>query len=468
MALIIDPDDLNQSTEIIIDTSALTIDLAIAGNLSEDGVTLQALYSFLKEEWRTDNTKIPFPFPIIAITPEQFEWVEGWEPADDDARKLLRTGGWREIAANGTLKREYAGIVSLGNIDATSKTVGDRAYFAFGSDTARTVFTYAGPVNEAIQTFGDSSNGNFDKRTDELTLFIREQGKTYSSQTTTQIGVSGLSYITYRFPLSEKTDLNITASDATIASAALYTGMSITYHATAQGSDTLFASDLVAGPHNFGITIDGNGGTKYEIYEFVQWALRQTTNIDGDATGDSKPGVLQDTLLQFVGSTLESLNSINANNADGGGTGVAIVDFVAADINEMILRDNTSTARLFPFVSAGVINFNSNLVDDTNAVYRMFFTTNPTGDFGTSTAVLVNNHSGTDISGSVTGSTVSFDFDYDNNVQGGRTGGTDADVTLVAIGLNNAQYAVATGTITRATGLSLSLQAALERNYENP
>ena len=60
MALIIDPDNLNQGTEVVIDTGALTIDLALAGNLSEDGVTLQALYSFLKEEWRTDATKIPF------------------------------------------------------------------------------------------------------------------------------------------------------------------------------------------------------------------------------------------------------------------------------------------------------------------------------------------------------------------------------------------------------------------------
>jgi hypothetical protein len=244
MALIVDPDDLNQGTEVIIDTGALTIDLDLAGNLSEDGVTAQALYSFLKEEWRTDATKIPFPFPMVAITPEQFEFVDGWEPADDAARKLIRTGGWREIAPGGAVKREYAGIVSLGNIDATSKTVGDRAYYAFASDTAPTTFTYAGPVNEAVQTFGDASNGNFDSRNEVLTLFVREQGKTYGSQTTTQIGVSNLSYITYRFPLSEATDLNISASDNDIANNAPYTGMSITYNATPQDSSALYTSDL--------------------------------------------------------------------------------------------------------------------------------------------------------------------------------------------------------------------------------
>jgi hypothetical protein len=467
MALITDPDDLNQATEVIIDTSTLTIDLALAGNLSEDGVTMQCLYSFLKEEWRTDSSLIPFPFPMVAITPEQFEFVDGWEPADDGARKLMRTGGWREIAANGDIKREYAGVISLGNIDATDKTTGDRAYYAFSSDTSETVFTYAGPVNEAVQTFGNASNGNFDKRSDVLTLYIREQGKTYGSQNTTQIGVTGLSYITYRFPLSESTDLNISATDNDIETTAPYTGMSITYNATPQASDGLFASDLQGGPYNFGITIDANNGTTQQVYEFVQWSLRQSTSIDDDATGASKPGLLQDELLRFVGSQLETLN---ATNVDGGGTGAAIVNFNSNDTNDLTFSDNTSTSRNFPFVSAGTINFNANLVDDGQAVYRMFFTTLPgaDNDFGEANAVLVQDNSGADISGNVSGSSVIFDFDYDGNNQGGRTPGTDADVTIVAIGLNGAQYVAATGTITRATGLNFSLVAALERNYANP
>jgi hypothetical protein len=98
----------------------------------------------------------------------------------------------------------------------------------------------------------------------------------------------------------------------------------------------------------------------------------------------------------------------------------------------------------------------------------MFFTTNPGGDFGTSSAILVDNNSGTDISGNVSGSaTVSWDFDYDNNVQGGRTAATDAAVTVVAIGLNTGQYVSTTHTITRSTGQTISLVSPLERNYDN-
>ena len=173
MALIIDPDDLNQGTEVTINTTAKTIALNVAGNLSDDGATGQAFYSFLKEEWKNDASLIAYNFPMVSITPEQFEFVEGWTPANNTTRNLLRNAGWREINASDVLEREYMGVISLGNIDATST-----AYYAFSSDTAKTDFDFTGPVNQAIQTFGDASNGNFDKRNDTLTVYIRSQGKT--------------------------------------------------------------------------------------------------------------------------------------------------------------------------------------------------------------------------------------------------------------------------------------------------
>jgi hypothetical protein len=53
-------------------------------------------------------------------------------------------------------------------------------------------------------------------------------------------------------------------------------------------------------------------------------------------------------------------------------------------------------------------------------------------------------------------------------VQGGRTAATDAAITIRAIGYETAQFVETTGTITRATGLSYSVVAGLERNYSNP
>jgi hypothetical protein len=69
------------------------------------------------------------------------------------------------------------------------------------------------------------------------------------------------------------------------------------------------------------------------------------------------------------------------------------------------------------------------------------------------------------ISGFASAANIPFTFDYDGNEQGGRTPAQDAPVTVVAIGLQTAQYVRTTSTITRTTGQTISLVAALERNY---
>lgn len=438
MALITDPDDLNQGTEITLSTSAKTIALAVAGNLSNDGVTGQALYSFLKEEWKTDANLIKYPPPFNQmITPEQFEFVNGWRLIDDTSRNLLRSVGWREIDASDTLNREYINAISLGDID-----VADTAYYAFSSDAAKTDFSFAGTVDQGIQTFGDSSNGNFDKRANTLTLYIRAQGKTYQSATSTGIGLTALNYIANRFPLAEATDTKITASDSTIASSAPYTGMSITYGAITR---------TIGGvSRNFNILVDGNSGTTQQIYEFVQYSLRQASDIDAGA--GSQVGFLANDLMKFEGDTLKTT------------TGVAIDNYLLGDRNSLVFKDTGGTDRVFPFLATGTLSFNANLVNDSSAIYRMFFTSG----FGSGSALLVDDNDGADISGNIGGNaTVSWSFDYDGNTQGSRTAGTDAAVTVVAIGLNTAQYVSATATIGRATGQNISLVAPLERNYNN-
>ena len=437
MALITDPDDLTQGLEITISTAAKTIALALGGNLGDDGVTGQAFYSFIKEEWKSDATLIPYPFPMVSITPEQFEFIEDWVPADDTTRNFLRNAGWREINASDVIEREYMGAISLGNIDAA-----DTAYYAFASDAAKTDFDFTGTVNQAIQTFGNAANGNFDKRSETVTLYIRSQGKTYASATSTSIGLTALNYIANRFPLAEAVDSKVTASDATIASTAPYTGMSITYGA---------ATRSIGGvSYNFSVIVDGNSGTTQQIYEFIQYSLRQSGDIDSGA--GTQVGQLANELAKFEGDTLKTT------------TGVAIDNFLSADRNNLVFKDTGGTDRVFPFLATGTISFNANLQGDSSAIYRMFFASS----YGTASALIVDDNSGADISGNVGGvATLAFDFAYDSNTQGGRTAGTDAAVKVVAIGLDTAQYVIADATIGRATGQSISLVSPLERNYSN-
>jgi hypothetical protein len=84
-------------------------------------------------------------------------------------------------------------------------------------------------------------------------------------------------------------------------------------------------------------------------------------------------------------------------------------------------------------------------------------------------AIVVNDDAGPSaIEGQIDAASKIFDFDYDNNVQGGRTAGEDAPVVIVAQGLEDSEWIFAEFTITQATGLSFPVNAPDERTYLNP
>jgi hypothetical protein len=622
--------------------------------LSSDGVTLQAVYSFSKEAWKNDNYLKKFPFPFVSITPEQFEIgndgtnFNGWtwgevltftSPAVERirTRKLLRTCGWSEIDANGNTAAQYFCPVTLGSFEDNANDV---AYYQLGTDTEvdDTVdFDFPGPVNEAIKTFEEFAgvatltfattttvtrasgsfltdgfkvggqitvrasnlspvnNGTYEisvvsalsmtitggtfpstgadttaviaadnRNAVSLRLRIRDadpNGKTFGSSDLAAIGLTTVTNKAERFPLSNATDLKISATDVDIDGSpnAPYNLMTITYHPTGQTrsgfvnaspTGTALESDGL-----FGIIIEGNFGTAEQIYEFVQRQLRKTTDIDNDAS--TAIGRTMDELMRFVGDSLEVGSADGGvtfpRNPSGGGTGVFYDNRDSNDTNRLSFFDNFGNVRTFPFVAAGTINFNANLVNDGNAVFTMFFQytaqtavsdgaivgpvgntadlESPGGNLPTlgvndyinvagfanpenngiyqvdvinvanqdytvtkvdndtlvaesavaitvdenpidsPDAIIVNSattFSPLPITGNIVGSSVSFDFDYDGNVQGGRASGNPAEVVIRAIGLSSAQFAEVSGTITRATGLSFSLVASLERNYSNP
>jgi hypothetical protein len=453
MPLITDPDLLADGTDVVVNTTNRTIRILTTGNVDNEGatggVTGQALYSWLKEEWKTNADYIKFPFPMEAITPEQFEFINDWVPFDDATRKLIRTAGWAERTAAGAVTRQYMGVVSLGSLGAT-----DQPYYRFGTNTA-TNFTYQGPVNEAIQIFGDASNGNFNFTDgDNLDIYCREQGKTYASSNNTAIGAPTLTYITYRFPLSNGTDLNISANDTTISTTAPWNQITIEYFTT----DQLFDVDGVDGtePYRIIITDASGNATTQQIYEKIQWSLRQDADIDTGA--GIVNGKVATSLLSFVGPTLVGAN------------GVFISGLNANFLNSVDFYDFNGVLRRYPFVSAGTINFGS-FAGSGDFIYRMFFTTTPNNnDYGTATALLVNDKDGNPISGTYSGSPIPWTFNYDSNTQGGRTISPpgNVNVKVVGLGLSGGQFTVVDHVITRTAGQSILVSPAQERNYANP
>ena len=452
MAKIVDPDDLNQGVEVTITPGASgTITLNKAGNLTDDGVTMQAVYSFLKEEWKTDDNLIKYPFPMIAITEEQFEFIDDWNWGDETSKELVRDGGWAVKNSTGASREEYMNVTTLGSFDDSGT---DKAYYTqiSGSNVTPTDMVYTGEVNQAVKIYGASGYGNFDYR-DYFKIFLREEAKTYDSYNLlVEQNLTALTYKKYAMPLSNGTDIKITHTDAVISAGGDYANIDVTYWNTPQ------ARDFDGNDYFFTQIIEGDNKSTSIIYEKIQYLLRQPSDINepGGDNNDVIRGDIADELLSFVGDTLVT------------STGTYIDNFTEADRNSIEFYDVDGNLRTYAYVATGLLQFNDNLVNDADAEYWMFFTSIGASAYGTSDAILVEDADGQTITGFASASSIEFTFDYDNNNQGGRTPGTDADVTVVAIGLETAQFVRTTSTLTRSKANNISLVASLERNYSNP
>jgi len=394
----------------------------------------------------------------------------------------------------------------------------DQIYYQIGSATSTPInFALTGAVNQAVKTYGDASHGNFDYRGagSVFKLFVREQGWTYGKQKKEDIGNTTVTYQVYRFPVTNSSDsIKITHADTAIdangdgtADVSPYTNMSITWYAAPQtrtiGGVSRNFSIIIDADTSNGTPLSSGPATAEQIYEFVQWSLRRGTGVDIDAGAATKVGSITRDLLQFVGDTLFTLY----DSTDG--FGIFIDNFNASDTNRIVFVDDTGTNRTFPYTAAGALSFNTNLVSDgVNAIYRLFYKQLRTKAFGSADAVLVKKaDNSTDVSGTISGASVTFDFDYDGNTQaaweasqpyvtgdeyrngttwyrvttgytsGGTFGATDTtnssvisgpSVVLVAIGLSTAQYVSAEGVIARSISNSITATSSLERNYSNP
>jgi hypothetical protein len=532
MAKIVDPDSLNiiidaagTSEEVRVNTTTKTIELRVLGALDDNspgstsGVTMQALYSFLKEEWQTQAALNKFRFPLKSFTKNEFQWINGWAPENAQTRQLVRDAGWQETVApsNGDL---YAGFISLGNFD----NVADQGYYAQEAGLNPTVtpnFDKTGNVNEAVLVF-DADGSDL---TGYFKAFLREQGKLYSSyDLLTEQTLSALEATLYRFPLSNESDLNANSSDAYIDADAVVTFTNATnivnytshpfvdgdkiqfelnggtvpaelsagttyYVVTANANDFQVAATLggpaitftddgtatvnvIADPFNgmtlryyggagfttaaattyatgdvvqdgegrwafcdlggtvttpggsytafggtstwvayegekligatyyaFNIVIEGNGGTRGEIYEWAMRQLRKTVDINTGVISD----VDQDTIGVVKGNVADELTSFRGSDLILE-QGVFIDNFAATEINNLYfvpipVDAGTPTEVNFPFEVVVTINLPTNVVGEVDADTRGtgYFTNDDAGDnngddFDTSGAIIVHNN----------------------------------------------------------------------------
>ena len=454
MAMITDPDDLIVGTNLTFNTAARTFDFIASvdgsttnGLIAKDGVDMNAVWSKFVDLWATATYK-PYPFPMNKIDNRSGQYVfgrdpggnyNGWKPGSDATRRMFRNGGSKEYSNAGVLNREYFGAVIQGGVSA-----GAQLYYQRASGGAAINYTYTDLPNEAIQVYGDATNGNFDNRT-FYKSFAREYGYTYDDASLTDISESATGAFKLPFGINTTADLNITDNDTVVGADAPYTGITIDY-------DTATTNETIgAGSYPFKKKINHTAATRFEIYTKMQYLLRQNSDINGAGDAGVITGKTADLICWFVGATLYSR---------------AFFTPIAADLNDVVFIDDNGVEREFPYASAGTLGFNAPLTAGGTGYYTLYYETTPGGDdFGEGTAIIVKDKDGVDITGTISGASIPFTFDFSNNTQGGYAGSTNRDVVLAWGNPGSAKPGISTGQIIQSKGIVISAVAESDPSY---
>lgn len=452
MALITSRTSLNVGAELIIDEANREWELVATGNLNaKDGVNLQAVYSKFVDLWSTsqyNDSKMPLRAGNVKAGNYIFGQDDsgefnGWKPKNQGSINMLRNGGFSQYDENGNLTQEFSCWTGLGGINT-----GAQPYYSADTGAAPINFPFDDLPNVPIQVYGDANNGNFDNRNASPTVFVREQGYLYTSSTLEDTG-STLSGDIARFLLSNRVDDNITATDNEIETLPIYTGMSYTKYTTDQDRD------IGGVNHPFRRIIDANGATIEQAYTYAQYLLRQATDIDSNGSGEI--GQIAADFGNFNGADFIASQSVYFDNLS------------PASLSQLKLTDETGQDNItFPKVSAGVLSFTQNLAQGGQGTYALFYKNPPVGSpYGTgSGSVIVEDSSGTPITGNITSTSIAFDFAFTQNTQAGFTGGTNREVVLVGINPAYAKFQKVEGTIIDSNTIVFSLVAQDDTAHE--
>ena len=190
--------------------------------------------------------------------------------------------------------------------------------------------------------------------------------------------------------------------------------------------------------------VDNAGTTKYTLY--FDEITSTTDSTIGFTVGTSPSGD-----ITWTGAVLDHISAADY---------MVISGFTDTTLNGEWLVDSTGSNTM------GVTRQGAGITVSTEAAGNAI--TVKENPFGSSGAIIVDSEAGSDITGAVSGATIAFDFDYDNNTQGGRAASTDAVITLVAIADDGAQYLPVGYTITRTAGQNIGVSPVDELNYLNP
>lgn len=196
-----------------------------------------------------------------------------------------------------------------------------------------------------------------------------------------------------------------------------------------------------------------HAATQAQAFQFLQRQLRRSTDIDG---GDgTRRGDIESLLMTFVSPNGTTIDLFPDNLA-------------AAEANNVTYQDISGDNRNNAFLVGITFDVNAALIAATTSRLTAYFTTNPGGNFGTNSAIIVDDETATDMDFTAISADIQVSFDYTNNAQGGRTPDSDANITVVALGDDDAAHVLVTQAITKVNAITIPVGTLSDPNYFNP
>jgi len=439
-----------------------------------DGITMRGLYNFENQERRVDENLRKYKRGTDGDYrfAGAYNFVNGVK-LGGSGREYIRSSGFQEFAASGdgytNVDRIYHGVVSLVSIQA-----GTVPYWSLVTATdeaslqaaAWTDFVRAGDINEVVQVFGSTANGdsgagNFDYTTRELVVRVRSWGYNPGETTSVASGISEFSGFSGGYGVGETINPANTYTLADVyggAQIAPWTGMSLEKVGTPQTETGFNEAD-----GDFSWVLHNTlGGTAQECAAFLDALTLQDTTIDvaSPSSYNGRKG--------RVWYSRNAAGKVVTASIDG--RGLFIEGLSTAEQQEVIFTDDAGATKTYPFFPDVQITVGAPAIADANAWYQVFYAESgsPTEIFDTAGAVTVKDKDGNDVKGYVAadqvGGKVSFAYAYDTNTQAGLAAAVDKDVVVLVEGDGGAAQAITFFTITRDTIVPVTCAPPTDNN----
>lgn len=438
-----------------------------------DGITLRALYNFENARRRLDETLRKYKRGTDGDYrfAGAFSFVNGVK-LDGTDRNKIRGSGFIEYANTGdgatAVDRIYHGVLSLVSIQS-----GTTSRWALVTGTDETTlqsatwasFVRTGNINEVVQVFGSTANGDsgagtFDYTTRTLVVRVRSWGYNPGETTSVASGITEFSGFSGGYGVGESINPANSYALADVyggAKVSPWTGMSLEKLAAPQTETGFNEAD---GDFTW-VLNNSAGGTVAQCAAYLDAAALQNADVDEGAVS---------VYNGLKGRVWYSRNAAGkVVTASIGGAGLFIEGLSTAEKQNVIMTDDAGATKTYPFFPEVQITVGAPAIADTNAWYHLFYLDGASAaDFDTTGAVTVNDSTGNPVKGNVAtdevGGKIIFAYDYDGNTQAGLSAGIDKDIIVQVEGDGGAAQAITAFTITRSTVVSVTCSPAADNN----